>query len=80
MVFSTETYGLAAARVETELARVTGDLPEGTKQPLIFRITDAAHAAVVLAVGPAETNKANVFAERPHGDWCDGLVILTLYG
>ena len=45
---------LAAARVETELARVTGDLPAETKQPLIFRITDAAHAAMVLAVTPAE--------------------------
>ncbi len=45
---------LAAARVETELKRVTGDLPAGTKAPLIFRITDAAHAALVLAVSPAE--------------------------
>ena len=45
---------LAAARVETELKRVTGDLPDGTKQPLIFRITDAAHAAMVLTVSPAE--------------------------
>lgn len=44
---------LAAARVETELKRVTGDLPEGTKQPLIFRITDATHAAMVLAVSAA---------------------------
>ena len=45
---------LAAARVETELKRVTGDLPDGTREPLIFRITDAAHAALVLAVSPAQ--------------------------
>jgi multidrug efflux pump subunit AcrB len=64
---------LAAARVETELARVTGDLPEGTKQPLIFRITDAAHAALVLAVGSAEGSgldlgRVRQLAENPLRD------------
>jgi len=64
---------LAAARVQTELARVTGDLPEGTKQPLIFRITDAAHAAVVLAIDPAEgggldLGRVRQLAENPLRD------------
>jgi len=45
---------LAAARVEMELKRVTGDLPQGAREPLIFRITDAAHAAMVLTVSAAE--------------------------
>jgi len=44
---------LAAARVETELKRVTGELPDGTRDPLIFRITDAAQAAMVLSVNAA---------------------------
>ncbi len=48
------TIDLAAARVETELKRVTGDLPQGAQEPLIFRITDAAHAAMVLTVSAAE--------------------------
>jgi multidrug efflux pump subunit AcrB len=64
---------LAAARVETELARVTGDLPEGTKQPLIFRITDAAHAALVLAVTPSagsglDLGRVRRLAENPLRD------------
>jgi multidrug efflux pump subunit AcrB len=64
---------LAAAQIQTELARVTGDLPEGTKQPLIFRITDAAHAAVVLAIGPAEGSgldlgRVRQLAENPLRD------------
>ncbi|HHB13437.1 MAG TPA: efflux RND transporter permease subunit [Chromatiales bacterium] len=45
---------LAAVRVETELKRVAADLPEGTRESLIFRITDAAHPALVLAVTAAE--------------------------
>ena len=45
---------LAAARVEIELKRVTGSLPREAQEPLIFRITDAAHPAMVLAVTGAE--------------------------
>ena len=47
-------YGIsintAATQVNTELPRVSGLLPQGIKSPLIFKITDAARPAVVLAV------------------------------
>ncbi len=64
---------LAAARVETELKRVTGYLPEGTHEPLIFRITDAAHPAMVLAVSPADNSGLDLgqvqrLAENPLRD------------
>ena len=51
-------YGIsienAADRVITELPRVTSDLPAGTRSPLVFKITEAAAPAIVLAVAPAE--------------------------
>jgi len=40
----------AATKVSTELPRVRGMLPEGIKDPLIFKITDAARPLMVLAV------------------------------
>ncbi len=64
---------LAAARVETGLKRVTGALPEGVREPLIFRITDAAHAAMVLAVRAAPSTALDLgqvrrIAENPLRD------------
>ncbi len=44
----------AANAVTTELSRVTGTLPAGIQQPLVFKITDAAHPVMVLAVTPAK--------------------------
>jgi len=44
----------AANEVTTELSRVRGQLPKGIHEPLVFKITDAAHAAMVLAVRPAK--------------------------
>lgn len=46
----------AANEVTTELSRVRGQLPKGIHEPLIFKITDAAHAAMVLAVRPAKNS------------------------
>jgi len=50
---------LASSRVEIALKRVIGDLPAGTRPPLIFHITDAAHAAMILTVSPAATSSLN---------------------
>jgi len=51
-------YGIAindaANRVIAELPRVTGTLPAGTRAPLVFKITEAARPAVVLAITAAE--------------------------
>ena len=51
-------YGIdvdtAATDVANELPRVRGVLPEGVKDPLIFKITEAAQPVVVLAVTPAD--------------------------
>lgn len=51
-------YGIdiedAATRVNTELPRITGSLPAGTKTPLILKITDAARPVMVLAITPAK--------------------------
>jgi len=44
----------AANEVTTELSRVRGQLPEGIHEPLVFKITDAAKPAMVLAVRPAK--------------------------
>jgi len=44
----------AANEVTTELSRVRGQLPNGIHEPLVFKITDAAHAAMVLAVRPGK--------------------------
>jgi len=44
----------AANEVTTELSRVRGELPKGVRDPLVFKITDAAHAAMVLSVTPVE--------------------------
>ncbi len=45
---------LAANAVSTELSRVRGLLPEGIKEPLIFKITDAARPVMTLAVTAAQ--------------------------
>ncbi|RMD60856.1 efflux RND transporter permease subunit, partial [Candidatus Parcubacteria bacterium] len=44
----------AATKVATELPRVRGMLPQGIREPLIFRITDAARPLMVLAVTSGE--------------------------
>jgi len=44
----------AANEVTTELSRVRGQLPKNIRDPLVFKITDAAHAAMVLSVTPAK--------------------------
>ncbi len=43
----------AANAVTTELSRVRGLLPAGIREPLVFKITDAARPVMVLAVTPA---------------------------
>jgi multidrug efflux pump subunit AcrB len=51
-------YGIgiedAATRVTTELSRVTGALPAGTRAPLVFKITEATKPTIVLAVSAAK--------------------------
>ena len=51
-------YGIsiedAANKVATELPRVTGSLPVGTRDPLVFKITEAARPALILAVSAAK--------------------------
>ncbi len=44
----------AANEVTTELSRVRGQLPKGIHEPLVFKITDAAKPAMILAVRPAQ--------------------------
>ena len=44
----------AANEVTTELSRVRGLLPKGIHEPLVFKITDAAHPAMILAVRAGE--------------------------
>ncbi len=44
----------AANKVTTELSRVRGLLPPGVKEPLVFKITEAAAPVVVLAVTSAK--------------------------
>jgi len=44
----------AANEVTTELSRVRGQLPKGIHEPLVFKITDAAKPAMVLAIRPAK--------------------------
>jgi multidrug efflux pump subunit AcrB len=50
-------YGVAindaANAVTTELSRVRGLLPRGIRDPLVFRITDAARPVMTLAITPA---------------------------
>ncbi len=41
---------IAANKVTTELSRVRGQLPGDIREPLVFKITDAAHPAMVLAI------------------------------
>ncbi len=43
----------AANMVSTELSRIRGLLPDGVREPLIFKITDASAPVMVLAVRPA---------------------------
>jgi len=63
----------AANAVTTELSRVRGLLPEGIREPLIFKITDAARPVMVLAVTPAESSGLDLgdvrrLAENPLRD------------
>ena len=63
----------AANRVTTELPRVSGQLPTGARSPLVFKITDAAHPAVVLAVSSATDQNLDLaqvrrIAENPLRD------------
>lgn len=44
---------IAATKVLTELKRVESSLPAGSRQPAIFRITNAAQPVTVLALTPA---------------------------
>jgi len=44
----------AANEVTTELSRVRSQLPKAIHEPLVFKITDAAKPAMVLAVRPTE--------------------------
>jgi multidrug efflux pump subunit AcrB len=44
----------AASAVISELPRVTGQLPSGARAPLIFKVTEAARPAVILAVSAAD--------------------------
>ena len=52
----------AANAVTTELSRVS--LPAGTEQPLVFKITDAAHPVMVLAVTPAKDSELDLAQVR----------------
>ncbi len=52
----------AANAVTTELSRVS--LPAGTLQPLVFKITDAAHPVMVLAVTPAKDSELDLAQVR----------------
>ena len=45
---------VAANAVTTELSRVTGLFPAGVREPLVFKITDAARPVMTLAVTPAK--------------------------
>ncbi|MCF6250141.1 MAG: efflux RND transporter permease subunit [Methylococcaceae bacterium] len=45
---------IAANKVTTELSRVRGLLPRGVREPLIFKITDAARPLMVLSVTPGK--------------------------
>jgi len=44
---------IAANKVTTELSRVKSELPAGTRDPLVFKITDAARPVMVLGVTAA---------------------------
>ena len=55
---------MAANEVTTELSRVRGRLPKGIHEPLIFKITDAAHPAMVLAVRPGKGSGLNLAQVR----------------
>ena len=63
----------AATKVSTELPRVRGMLPQGIREPLIFRITDAARPLMILAVTSAEgyglqSSQLRRIAENPLRD------------
>ena len=45
---------IAANKVTTELSRVRAQLPSDIKEPLIFKITDAASPLMILSVTPSE--------------------------
>ncbi len=70
----------AANAVTTELSRVRGQLPEGIREPLVFKITDAARPVMVLALTPAKGSGLDLgdvrrLAENPLRD-----VLLNLPG
>ena len=61
-------YGIniedAATRVNTELPRVTGQLPAGTRAPIILKVTDAARPVITLALLRSENgNTAHVIKQ-----------------
>jgi len=61
-------YGIdissAANAVTTELSRVKGLLPRGINDPLVFKITDAAHPVMVLAITAAPASGLNLAQVR----------------
>jgi len=70
-------YGIgieaAATSVTTELPRVTGSLPPDIKTPIVFKITEAARPAVVLAVSATngydlDLSQVRRIAENPLRD------------
>ena len=55
---------IAANKVTTELSRIRGQLPKGVHEPLVFKITDAAHPAMVLAVRATKDADLNLAQVR----------------
>ncbi|MGM0577891.1 MAG: efflux RND transporter permease subunit [Myxococcota bacterium] len=49
-----KSVGQAVVDVQNAVARVTGSLPEGARQPQIYRVTDATRPLMTLAVSPRE--------------------------
>lgn len=58
------TINDAANLVSTELSRVTSLFPQGVKDPLVFKITDAAKPVLVLAVSAAENSELDLAQVR----------------
>jgi len=63
----------AATQVTTELSRVRGSMPPDVREPLVFKITDAARPLMVLSVTPAagvtlDSGQVRRLAENPLRD------------
>lgn len=58
------TINEAANAVSTELSRITGLFPQGVKEPLVFKITDAAKPVIILSVTPAANSGFNLAQVR----------------